>query len=97
MVDGHKVEGSWRAHQVPVSDSATNEKDLKLVEDWLRSYRPEELFDVDGRLIPELQDLAPSGPRRVLDVGGRRGSTLLVRVEDVVLRLHGRMARVSAV
>jgi xylulose-5-phosphate/fructose-6-phosphate phosphoketolase len=64
-VDGHKVEGSWRAHQVPVSDPATNEKHLKLVEDWLRSYKPEELFDDDGRLIAELQDLAPSGPRRI--------------------------------
>ena len=65
VVDGHKVEGSWRAHQVPVSDPATNEKHLKLVEDWLRSYKPEELFDADGRLIAELQDLAPSGPRRI--------------------------------
>jgi len=65
VVDGHKVEGSWRAHQVPVSDPATNEKHLNLVEDWLRSYKPEELFDADGRLIAELQDLAPSGPRRI--------------------------------
>ncbi|MGA1989053.1 MAG: phosphoketolase family protein, partial [Candidatus Sulfotelmatobacter sp.] len=65
VVDGHKVEGSWRAHQVPVSDPATNPKDLKLVENWLRSYKPEELFDADGRLIAELQDLAPSGPRRI--------------------------------
>ncbi len=65
VVDGHKVEGSWRAHQVPVSDPATNEKHLSLVEDWLRSYKPEELFDAEGRLIDELQDLAPSGPRRI--------------------------------
>ena len=65
VIDGHKVEGSWRAHQVPVSDPATNEKHLNLVEDWLRSYKPEELFDSDGRLIAELQDLAPSGPRRI--------------------------------
>jgi xylulose-5-phosphate/fructose-6-phosphate phosphoketolase len=65
VVDGHKVEGTWRAHQVPVSDPATNEKDLKIVEDWLRSYKPEELFDVNGRLIPELQDLAPTGSRRI--------------------------------
>ena len=65
VVDGHKVEGSWRAHQVPVSDPATNEKHLKLVEDWLRSYKPEELFDAGGRLIAELQELAPSGPRRI--------------------------------
>jgi xylulose-5-phosphate/fructose-6-phosphate phosphoketolase len=65
IVDGHKVEGSWRAHQVPVIDPATNEKHLKVVEDWLRSYKPEELFDDDGRLIAELEDLAPTGPRRI--------------------------------
>ena len=64
-VDGHKVEGSWRAHQVPVADPATNKKDLKIVEDWMRSYKPEELFDANGTLIPELQELAPSGPRRI--------------------------------
>jgi len=64
-VDGHKVEGSWRAHQVPVSDPVTNKQHLKMVEDWMRSYRPEELFDASGRLIPELQALAPSGPRRI--------------------------------
>jgi xylulose-5-phosphate/fructose-6-phosphate phosphoketolase len=65
IVDGHKVEGSWRAHQVPISDPITNEGHLKLVEDWLRSYKPEELFDADGTLIAELQDLAPSGSRRI--------------------------------
>ena len=64
-VDGHKVEGSWRAHQVPVSDPATNKKHLKLVEAWMRSYKPEELFDASGTLISELQELAPSGPRRI--------------------------------
>jgi xylulose-5-phosphate/fructose-6-phosphate phosphoketolase len=65
VVDGHKVEGSWRAHQVPVPDPATNQNHLQLVEGWLRSYKPEELFDAGGRLIAELQDLAPSGPRRI--------------------------------
>jgi xylulose-5-phosphate/fructose-6-phosphate phosphoketolase len=64
-VDGHKVEGSWRAHQVPVSDPTTNKKHLKLVEDWMRSYQPQELFDASGTLIPELQELAPSGLRRI--------------------------------
>ncbi|MGA7930208.1 MAG: phosphoketolase family protein [Candidatus Sulfotelmatobacter sp.] len=64
-VDGHRVEGSWRAHQVPVSHPATNKKDLKLVEDWMRSYKPEELFDASGTLLSELQELAPSGPRRI--------------------------------
>jgi xylulose-5-phosphate/fructose-6-phosphate phosphoketolase len=65
IVDGHKVEGSWRAHQVPISDPKTNPKHLKQVEDWLRSYKPEELFDAEGKLIAELQELAPSGSRRI--------------------------------
>jgi xylulose-5-phosphate/fructose-6-phosphate phosphoketolase len=65
VVDGHNVEGSWRAHQVPISDPKTNPKHLKQVEDWLRSYKPEELFDVGGKLIAELQELAPSGSRRI--------------------------------
>jgi xylulose-5-phosphate/fructose-6-phosphate phosphoketolase len=64
-VDGHKVEDFWRAHQVPVLDPATNKKSLKIVEDWMRSYKPEELFDAKGSLIPELQDLSPSGTRRI--------------------------------
>ena len=64
-VDGHKVEGTWRAHQVPVADPATNKKSLKIVEDWMRSYKPEELFDTNGTLISELQELAPAGARRI--------------------------------
>jgi xylulose-5-phosphate/fructose-6-phosphate phosphoketolase len=64
-VNGHKVEGTWRAHQVPVLDPVTNKKSLAIVEDWMRSYKPEELFDANGTLIPELQELAPSGPRRI--------------------------------
>jgi xylulose-5-phosphate/fructose-6-phosphate phosphoketolase len=64
-VDGHKVEGSWRAHQVPVLDPVSNKRSLKLVEDWLRSYKPEELFDANGTLLPELRELAPRGTRRI--------------------------------
>ena len=60
-VDGHKVEDFWRAHQVPVLDPVTNAKSLELVESWLRSYRPEELFDEKGTLIPELQALGAQG------------------------------------
>jgi xylulose-5-phosphate/fructose-6-phosphate phosphoketolase len=65
QVDGHKVEGTWRAHQVPVLDPKTNKTSLKIVEDWMRSYHPEKLFDANGTLIPELQELAPSGSRRI--------------------------------
>ncbi|ALP66454.1 phosphoketolase family protein [Paraburkholderia caribensis] len=61
----HKIEGSWRAHQVPIADPATNGKSLKLVEEWLRSYGPETLFDESGRLVAELRALAPEGPRRI--------------------------------
>ena len=64
-VDGHKVEGFWRAHQVPLAEMHENPAHLKQLEEWLRSYRPEELFDESGRLVPELRTLAPEGPRRM--------------------------------
>src|SRR5674476_104802 len=64
VVDGLQVEGTFRAHQVPLHPGAHPEH-LKLLEDWLRSYRPEELFDEHGRLKPELAELAPKGERRM--------------------------------
>ena len=64
-MDGHKLEGFWRAHQVPITDPATNPEHLKVLESWMRSYRPEELFDEDGALIDELRELAPKGERRI--------------------------------
>ena len=64
-VDGHKVEGFWRAHQVPLANIKENPAHLKLLEQWLRSYQPEELFDDCGKLIPELKALAPTGTRRM--------------------------------
>jgi len=64
-VGEHYLEGYWRAHQVPIADIATNPADLKVLEKWMRSYRPEELFDKDGRVIPELKALAPKGNRRM--------------------------------
>ena len=64
-IKGHKVEGSWRSHQVPFSDVRDNPANLKVLEDWMRSYKPEELFDANGRLVPELQALAPKGNRRM--------------------------------
>jgi xylulose-5-phosphate/fructose-6-phosphate phosphoketolase len=65
MVDGLQIEGTFRAHQVPLSDPTTHPEHLKLLEEWLRSYRPEELFDEQGRLKPELAELAPKGERRM--------------------------------
>jgi len=65
VVDGKPVEGTFRAHQVPLADFATKPGHLKLLERWLKSYRPDELFDARGTLIPELADLAPKGDRRM--------------------------------
>jgi xylulose-5-phosphate/fructose-6-phosphate phosphoketolase len=65
VVDGLQVEGTWRAHQVPLSETRTNSEHRTLLEEWLRSYRPEELFDASGRLIPELRELTPIGDRRM--------------------------------
>jgi xylulose-5-phosphate/fructose-6-phosphate phosphoketolase len=66
VVDGLQIEGTFRAHQVPIAVSAsTPPEHLKLLEDWLKSYRPEELFDEQGRLKPELAELAPEGERRM--------------------------------
>jgi len=64
-IDGVPVEGTFRSHQVPLSDPATNPKHLQQLENWLKSYKAEELFDERGRLKPELQELAPSGQRRM--------------------------------
>lgn len=64
-VDGVPVEGTFRAHQVPLLGVRENPSHLAMLEDWMRSYRPEELFDENGRLVPELADLAPRGARRM--------------------------------
>jgi len=64
-VDGHRVEGFWRAHQVPITDVVSNPAHLKLLEQWMLSYRPHDLFDAKGRLIPELKALAPTGSHRI--------------------------------
>jgi xylulose-5-phosphate/fructose-6-phosphate phosphoketolase len=65
IVDGLQIEGSFRAHQVPLDEVRTNPEHLKLLEAWLRSYRPEELFDDSGRFLRELRELAPKGERRM--------------------------------
>jgi xylulose-5-phosphate/fructose-6-phosphate phosphoketolase len=65
VVDGQKVEGTYRAHQVPLSEPSKNPEHLKLLDTWLRSYKAEELFDKKGQLIPELAALAPKGNRRM--------------------------------
>jgi xylulose-5-phosphate/fructose-6-phosphate phosphoketolase len=64
-VDGHKVEGFWRAHQVPLAGVKENPEHLKMLESWLKSYEPHKLFDKNGTLIPELKELAPIGRYRM--------------------------------
>ncbi len=65
VVDGKPVEGTWRAHQVPLEEVATNPAHLKLLEEWMKSYKVEELLDATGKLLSELAELAPKGTRRM--------------------------------
>ncbi|MEP2774757.1 MAG: phosphoketolase family protein [Luteolibacter sp.] len=65
VIDGKRIEGSFRSHQVPLKNPETRPSQLGQLEDWLRSYRPEELFDENGSLLPELAELAPKGDRRM--------------------------------
>ncbi len=76
-VDGVAIEGTYRSHQVPLSDPAGNPDHLRQLEIWLRSYRPGELFDTDGRLRPELAELAPRGTRRMGSNPNANGGILL--------------------
>jgi xylulose-5-phosphate/fructose-6-phosphate phosphoketolase len=83
-VDGQKTEGYWRSHQVPLAGLADNPEHVKLLEQWMKSYRPEELFDEGGRLISELRALAPAGPRRMGANPHANGGLLLkdLRIPD---------------
>jgi DNA-binding GntR family transcriptional regulator len=65
VVDGVRVEGTWRAHQVPLAATRENDEHRAQLEEWMRSYRPEELFEDDGRLVASLRELAPEGSRRM--------------------------------
>ncbi|WP_414566779.1 MULTISPECIES: phosphoketolase [unclassified Anabaena] len=76
-VDGKKTEGYWRSHQVPFGNVVGNPEHLKLLENWMKSYKPEELFDDHGKLIPELAELAPVGHRRMGDNPHANGGLLL--------------------
>jgi xylulose-5-phosphate/fructose-6-phosphate phosphoketolase len=76
-VDGKKTEGSWRSHQVPLAEMGTKPEHVRLLEQWMKSYRAEELFDETGALIPELAGLAPEGRRRMGANPHANGGTLL--------------------
>src|SRR5438445_5664941 len=82
FVDGKPVEGTWRAHQVPVTDLERKPEHVTVLEQWMKSYKPKELFDTDGKLIPELADLAPKGARRMGSNPHANGGLLL---KDLVM------------
>jgi xylulose-5-phosphate/fructose-6-phosphate phosphoketolase len=95
-VDGKPVEDTWRAHQVPMADVRDNTKHRRVLEEWMRSYRPDELFDADGALVPELRSLAPAGTRRMSANPHANGGLLLqgLRLPDfrdyaVAVEEHG--------
>jgi xylulose-5-phosphate/fructose-6-phosphate phosphoketolase len=76
-VDGKPMEGTWRAHQVPVTGFASNPGHLKILENWMKSYKPEELFDENGKFVSELAALAPAGDRRMGSNPHANGGLLL--------------------
>lgn len=88
-VDGLKTEGSWRSHQVPFSDTATRPDHIKLLEDWMRSYKPEELFDENGKLMPQIAALAPKGDRRMGANPHANGGVLLKDLKMPDFREYG--------
>jgi xylulose-5-phosphate/fructose-6-phosphate phosphoketolase len=81
VVDGRQIEGTFRAHQVPLSELSEKPDHLRLLEDWMKSYHPEELFDENGRLRPELAKLAPSGTRRMGANPHANGGLLLTELK----------------
>jgi xylulose-5-phosphate/fructose-6-phosphate phosphoketolase len=89
VVDGLQIEGTFRSHQVPLKDPASHPEHLRLLENWLRSYRPEELFDSQGRLNPELAELAPKGERRMGANPHANGGVLLRELRMPDFREYG--------
>lgn len=87
-VDGLKTEGFWRSHQVPLSGLADNPDHLKLLEEWLRSYRPEELFDAAGAPVAEIRATAPSGTRRMSANPHANGGSLRKSLEIPDMKSH---------
>src|SRR6202035_962769 len=81
IVDGIQVEGTWRAHQVPLAGLATNPAHLRMLEEWLRSYRPAELFDADGAPRPQILELVPQGTRRMGSNPHTNGGLLLADLD----------------
>ncbi|HEV3481996.1 MAG TPA: phosphoketolase family protein [Candidatus Acidoferrales bacterium] len=82
VVDGKPVEGTWRAHQVPLAELAAHPDHVRLLEEWMKSYKPEELFNIEGKFAPELADLAPKGASRMSANPHANGGGLL---KDLVM------------
>ncbi|GCE31768.1 putative phosphoketolase [Dictyobacter alpinus] len=80
-VDGIPIEGTFRSHQVPVASVRSNPEHMRIFENWLRSYHPEELFDAEGSLVPELAALAPKGDRRMGANPHANGGTILTELD----------------
>ena len=88
-IDGKQIEGSFRAHQVPIQIDEEHKENLELLEAWLRSYKPEELFDKNGTLIKELQELAPVGNQRMGANPHANGGILLKELNLPDFREYG--------
>ena len=87
-IDGQQTEGSWRSHQVPLTSARDTEEHLEVLNSWLRSYRPDELFDDDGALVPQIADLAPTGTLRMSANPRTNGGTVLRDLRLPDLREH---------
>jgi xylulose-5-phosphate/fructose-6-phosphate phosphoketolase len=88
-VDGHKVEGFWRAHQVPMGGMHSNEEHRKQLEAWMRSYKPEELFDENGTILPEIKATAPTGLKRLGSTPYANGGLLRKELNMPDFRSYG--------
>jgi xylulose-5-phosphate/fructose-6-phosphate phosphoketolase len=89
FVDGHKVEGFWRSHQVPMGGMHDNPEHVRQLEEWMRSYKPEELFDVNGTLQPEIKAMAPIGDKRLGSTPYANGGLLLHDLDMPDFRQYG--------
>ena len=93
-IDGRRTEDYWRSHQVPMGEMHDKPEHVRILEDWMKSYRPEELFDESGRLRPELAELAPRGERRMSANPHTNGGLLLRDLRlpdfrDYAIDVHG--------
>ena len=89
VVEGKQIEGTFRAHQVPIVVNSTNDKNLELLEEWLRSYKPEELFDKNGVLRKDLKELTPKGNRRMGANMHANGGKLLKELRTPDFKKYG--------